>query len=232
MLSQVLACQSESADVRAHSLEVLSEAYYAPVYKYARIRWKANQEEALDITQGFFHSAFESGAFGRYDPSQARFRTFVRVCLDRYIAKERRRDRAQKRGGGALHLEIDGEALERELAASGVQETTNAEDYFAEEWMRHLLSSAVSALDQECQRRNKQQHFRVFELLDLAPDPEARPSYAEVAKQVGISATDVNNRLTWARRELRRLVLDKLREITATEEEFKSEAFAVLGIRV
>jgi hypothetical protein len=39
------------------------------------------------VTQGFFQSAFETGTFAHYDPGQARFRTFVRVCLDRFIAQ-------------------------------------------------------------------------------------------------------------------------------------------------
>jgi hypothetical protein len=72
----------------------------------------------------------------------------------------------------------------------------------------------------------------VFEQLDLNSDTGARPSYADVASHLGISVTDVTNRLAHARREFRRIVLDKLRELTATDEEFRSEAFAVLGIRV
>jgi hypothetical protein len=72
----------------------------------------------------------------------------------------------------------------------------------------------------------------VFERYDLHPEGTARPSYADVAAELGIAVTDVTNRLSFARREFRRLVLDKLREITATDEEFRSEAFAVLGLRL
>ena len=42
--------------------------------------------------------------------------------------------------------------------------------------------------------------------------------------------TDVTNRLAFARRSYRRLVLDLLRELTANDEEFRAEAKAVLGI--
>ncbi len=37
------------------------------------------------------------------------------------------------------------------------------------------------------------------------------------------------NRLAYARREFRRIVLERLREITATEEEFRAEARVLLG---
>ena len=42
--------------------------------------------------------------------------------------------------------------------------------------------------------------------------------------------TDVTNRLSWARRELRGMVLDVLRELTCSEAEFRDETRALLGI--
>ena len=41
--------------------------------------------------------------------------------------------------------------------------------------------------------------------------------------------TDVTNYLAFARREFRRLLLEKLREITSSEEELEAEARALLG---
>jgi hypothetical protein len=70
----------------------------------------------------------------------------------------------------------------------------------------------------------------VFERYVLDDDPGGRPSYAAVSAELGLKVTDVTNYLAWSRREFRRLLLEKLREITATEEEFRAEARAVLGI--
>ena len=41
--------------------------------------------------------------------------------------------------------------------------------------------------------------------------------------------TDVTNRLFRVRRELRRMVLETLRELAANEEEFREQARALLG---
>ena len=71
--------------------------------------------------------------------------------------------------------------------------------------------------------------FRLFERYDLAET--AAPSYAELADEFGISSTTVTNYLAWARREFRRCVLDQLREITGSDEEFRREARSLLGIR-
>jgi hypothetical protein len=42
--------------------------------------------------------------------------------------------------------------------------------------------------------------------------------------------TDVTNYLAFARREFRRCVLDQLRAMTGSEEEFNREAHALLGV--
>jgi RNA polymerase sigma factor (sigma-70 family) len=231
-VSQLLAIKSDNPLVRARSFDVLTQAYYKPVYKYTRLRWNKSEEEAREITQDFFTNALERGTFARYEPDQARFRTFLRVCLDRFISKRHRAGRALKRGGATPMISFDFEGIERELVDSPADPALSAEDYFDIEWTRHLLGTAVDTLKSECARKNRSVHFAVFERLDLNAEPSARPSYADVASELGIGVGDVNNRLAWARREFRRIVLDKLRELTATEEEFKSEAHAVLGIRV
>jgi hypothetical protein len=49
---------------------------------------------------------------------------------------------------------------------------------------------------------------------------------------LGLSTSAVTDYLALVRREFRRLVLDKLREPAATEEEFQQEARAVLGVQL
>jgi hypothetical protein len=45
-----------------------------------------------------------------------------------------------------------------------------------------------------------------------------------------LPVTTVTNRLAAVRRDLRRTVLEQLRELTASEEEFRAEAERVLGV--
>ena len=72
----------------------------------------------------------------------------------------------------------------------------------------------------------KAQHYALLEQYDLAGE---RPTYAELAQRFGIAVTDVTNHLFRVRRELRRIVLEVLRELTASDEEFREEARALLG---
>ena len=71
----------------------------------------------------------------------------------------------------------------------------------------------------------------MLELYDIEEGGK-QLTYAQVAEKFGIKSSDVTNYLSYARREFRRIVLDSLREMTASEEEFRREARALLGIEV
>ena len=62
----------------------------------------------------------------------------------------------------------------------------------------------------------------------MLEDPDSPPSYKDLAKELDLSVSNVTNYLAAARREFRRIVLEKLRELTATDEEFRREARALL----
>jgi hypothetical protein len=73
--------------------------------------------------------------------------------------------------------------------------------------------------------------LRAFENYDLdSSDTESRPTYAELADTLGTSVVDLTNQLAFARREFRSIVLELLREMTASDEEFRQEARSLLGI--
>lgn len=221
-----------SADeaVRSFAWNGLVESYWRTVYKYARLKWGLAREDAEDLTQAFFARALEKAFFDRYDAGKARFRTFLRTCLDGFAANEWKAARRQKRGGGAQLLSLDFAGAEGELVPRELRSEEDVEGYFQREWVRSLFGIAVQALRAHCERAGKQTHFELFAAYDLderAPDP--RPSYDDLARAHGLPLTQVTNHLAWARREFRRIVLEKLRELTASEEEFRAEAREILG---
>ena len=225
--SAVLAVGSDDPAERARSFEILVRAYYKPVYKHLRLRWHKDAEEARDLAQGFFARAFEKGDLAGFDRQKARFRTYLKLCLDRFAMEQARRERRQKRGGGAVRLGLDFDEAERELARADL--TSDPEQTFDREWVRGLFASAVASLREACERAGKPERFTLFTRYALEEGPE-RPTYAALAAELGISVTDVNNHLAAARRQLRALVIERLRELTADEEELREEARAVLGV--
>jgi len=113
---------SDSASERHRALERIVQAYWKPVYKYVRLKWKRSHDDAKDLTQGFFAAATEKKYLAAFDPEKGRFRTFLRVCVNRYASKAASAEKAVKRGGGAV-LALDFESAEHELVnASDIED--------------------------------------------------------------------------------------------------------------
>ena len=101
--------------------------------------------------------------------------------------------------------------------------------YFHREWLRGLFAVATARLRDACVERRRPERFTLFAAFDLAEADRERPTYAELARRHGLSATDVTTELAAARREFRRLVIDALRQQCATDEEFEAESRALTG---
>jgi len=220
---------SDEPEVRRQAWDALADAYWRPVYAYLRLHWRVPAEEAQDLTQGFFARALEKDFFAGYDPGRARFRTFLRTCLDGYVSNQRAAARRMKRGGGAVLLSLDFAGAEAGLVHSAPPAEADVEEIFRREWVRALFAEAVAALAARCAEQGKAVHFALFERYDLDPPPEGRPTYAALAAEFGLPATQVTNFLAAARREFRRLVLARLRALTGSEEEFEAEARELFG---
>ena len=202
------------------ALDSIIAVYWKPAYKHVRIQWKQSNEEAKDLVQGFFTALIEQPILAAFDPSKARFRTYLKACLDHFVMKQRESANRLKRGGGATHFDFD--AAERELAGA-----PSVEDVFLREWQREMFALAIQDLREFSQSNGKQLHYRIFEQYDLSE--VARPSYAELAAEHSVPVTTVTNHLAWARRELRRLVLLRLSYVTAGDRECHAELGVLFG---
>ena len=227
-LSVLEAVRSDDRAVRLQAFERLAGAYWKPVYKYLRLRWHVSAEDAEDLAQGFFAAAFEKAFFERFDPARGRFRTFLRTCLDGFASKQRAAARAQKRGGGAPHLHLDFAQAEGELVRQPPGAELDLDEYFHREWMRGLFEQAVESLRRRAAETGKGVPFAVFERYDLQRGTKA-VTYADVASELGLPVTQVTNHLSAMRRELRRHLMEALRALCGSEEEFRQEARLLLG---
>jgi RNA polymerase sigma-70 factor (ECF subfamily) len=201
----------EAAAGEPLALEQVAALYWKPVYQFIRIKFGKSNEEAKDVTQGFFASALEREFFQRFDPSKAGFRTYLRLAVERFAASRHEAETRQKRGGGAEAV-----ALEETIASA-----ESPEEVFFQEWRRQLFVLAIEELRAECVTSGRNTEWAVFENYDLAEDE--RPGYAELARLHGIKESAVTNYLAWARRRLRALVTARLRGVTSGPGELRQE---------
>ncbi len=229
--SAIIAARSEDPEVRQRAFETIVAGYWKPAYKYIRIKWQSSNEDAKDLTQGFFTTAIEKNYFASYDRSKASFQTFLRTCLDGFVANQRKSAQRQKRGGGLEHLSLDFSAAESELSLQVNVSGITPEELFHREWVRSVFSMAIEELQKHYAEKGSAVHYELFERYDLSED-ETRVSYASLAKHYDLATTEVTNYLAATRREFRKRVLGKLQEMTATEEEFRTEARSLLGVEI
>jgi DNA-directed RNA polymerase specialized sigma24 family protein len=225
------AVRGGDAPSRAAALEALSRAYWQPACTYLAWRWRLDIDTAQDLVQEFFARALERDLFARYEPSRARFRTYLRLCLDSFAANERKAAARLKRGGGAPMLSLEEASVLDESALQAADEAADA--MFQREWTRAVFGRAVDRLRLRCEERGKRVAFAVFQRYDLeGPTLQTPPSYAALAEEYDVPVTQVTNFLAWCRREFRSLVLEVLREQCASDEEFRADAWELLGVRV
>ena len=228
--SVVLAVRSPDQQERARAIEAVVAAYWRPVYRHVRARFRVPDEEAEDLAQGFFAIALEKGWLARYEPARGRFRTYLLACLEAFVANQRRAGRRLKRGGGVTLVPLESQDADGETRELQLADGSDLEAEFQREWSRSLFALAVQALRQRCLGTSREVAFALFERYDLEDhDASERPRYADLAAEFSLPVTQVTNHLHWARRELRKTVLEKLRGITASEEEFRAEARALFG---
>lgn len=227
--SVIAAVQGSDAAERSRALETITAAYWKPIYKHLRLRWELNSADAQDLTQEFFARLIEKDFLAGYNAGKGRLRTFLRTCADRLFLKQSRDAHRLKRGGDAPHIELDFETAEQELSHAALSSADNVEQYFEREWLRSLFALALESLRSKYTLAGKTVHLALFERYDLAEDEDRKPTYAQLAVEFQLSASDVTNYLASARRDFRQYALDQLRDMTATEEEFQTEARALFG---
>ena len=63
--SAIVRLRADDEGERRLAWDALVSAYWRPVYKYLRARWRLPAEHAEDLTQEFFARAFEQGFLDR-----------------------------------------------------------------------------------------------------------------------------------------------------------------------
>ena len=103
--SVVLTAQDESPAAQ-EALEELCRTYWRPIYSFVR-RQGIGPEEAEDLTQGFFALLLERRDLSAVRKEKGRLRSYLLVSLKHFLADERRRTMAIKRGKGQRLIALD-----------------------------------------------------------------------------------------------------------------------------
>ncbi len=210
-----------------HSLEILCERYWHPVYRYIRYRGY-DRSEAEDLTQGFFAQLLEKNYLKVADRERGRFRSFLLTSVKHFLADQWDRAQAQKRGGGKSWLQLDFESAET-LCREPAQGTT-PETIFERQWAVTMLGGILDQLREEATQNGSAERFSRLQGF-LTGDTTGTP-HKQVAQELGISEEAVRVSIHRMRRRFGKLLRDQITQTIAEPEQIDDEIrylFAVLG---
>jgi len=164
---------------------LLINKYWKPVYCYLRRKGYDN-EDAKDLTQGFFHQVvLGRDLFQKADKAKGRFRPFLLMALNRYLISSQQKDAAQKRIPKGKLVPLDAiDAPDPGQAPAGL----SPEGAFNYAWVSTLVEEVLADVEATCHQRHLTVHWLAFRDKILRPilDGRAAPSLNEVCNRHGI----------------------------------------------
>ncbi len=217
--SVVLAAQRDSTAQAREALTRLCESYWHPLYAFLR-RSGQSADEAQDLTQAFFARILEKRTFRDADPDRGRFRSFLLASLKNFVANERERAHAQKRGGNLPVLSLEFDSAERQYQIEPADDET-PETVFDKRWALTLLEHVLGRLRTELDKAGKQRQFEELKVFLTGEKPNV--GYAGIGERLDMSEGAVKVAVHRLRRRFRALLRDEISQTVASPNDVDDE---------
>lgn len=204
-------------------MDLLIQRYWKPVYCYLRRKGYPN-EQAKDLTQGFFHEVVLSRhLIERADPTLGSFRSLLLHALSQYLIDEQRKERTRKRIPKNKLVPLD--TKETEIFTESVQ-SFNPEESFNYVWKMDLLDRALNEVKEGYISQGMETHWCLFHNHVMAPILQGRepPPLKDVLSQYGLENTAVaSHMLTTVKRRLQNVLRKQIRQVALTSMTVEEE---------
>jgi RNA polymerase sigma-70 factor (ECF subfamily) len=201
------------------ALQTLCQTYWYPLYAFLR-RFGYTPEDAEDLTQGFFARLLEKDYLSEVAPRKGRFRSFLLAAIKHFIADERDKAHAQKRGGGKPLVSLDARAAD---ARYDLEDTHDLppDKLFERRWALSLLAVVFERLAKDYAEAGKDELFQVLQSF-LAPDAEMT-DYVSAAHRLHMNESAVRMAVSRLRRRYANLFREEVAQTVADPGEIEDE---------
>jgi RNA polymerase sigma-70 factor (ECF subfamily) len=224
--SVVVAAGGENLPERSEALEKLCRSYWYPLYAYVRRRG-FGPEDAQDLTQEFFARLLKKNYPAQADRTKGKFRSFLLLTLNHFLADEFDRVSAHKRGGGQVFISLDQEAAEGRYRREPANDLS-PEKLFERRWAQNILENALKRLREEYGAESQPETYAV--LKGFEPGEQLTLSYAEAAARLGISESALKSKIHRLRQRHRELVREEIAQTVCTSTEVDEELRHLLAV--
>ncbi len=217
--TRVQALRSDDPGAAQRALGELCETYWLPIYSYFR-RQGRTSEDAKDLCQGFFERLITNEGFSRAEQGAGKLRSYLLTSARNHLIGTVRKERREKRGGGAYVFSLDADEAEgfhqREMA-----EDLAPDKLFERQWAVVTLERVRGELAKEYAARGRGE---VFDLLSpYLAGGDGEPPYAEVATRAGINETAVRASVSRMRKRYRVLLREHIADTLDEGEDVDGE---------
>jgi len=202
--SVILAARDGESHEARDALAALCGAYWYPLYAFVR-RKGYDPEASQDLVQGFFTRLLEKRDLACVDRAKGKFRSFLMAACTHYLANERDKERAQKRGGNRPPISLDALTAEGRYCREPAHDLT-PERLFDRQWALTLLDQVLNQLELEMSLAGKGRQFAALQPALLGG--AQRVPYAEIAAALSISEDAARAAAHRLRRRYRELLRD------------------------
>jgi RNA polymerase sigma factor (sigma-70 family) len=217
--SVVRAAGKTSSPRYKEALATLCRTYWFPLYAYLR-RQGHNSNQAEEYTQAFFARLLEKRGLRLADSRRGKFRSFLLVALKNFLADERDRARAKKRGGEQKVLSLDFESAESQYTLQPAQQM-GPEKLFERSWALTVLERAMVRLQSEFGSTKKRKVFDRLKVY-LTREKNSIP-YREAADKLKMTEGAIKVAVHRLRHRYRELLRDEIAQTVDTEEQIDEE---------
>jgi len=215
--SVVLAAGQQKSPEAASALERLCGTYWYPLYACVRHRGYSS-EDAQDLTQEFLTHLLSTHALGTVHPAKGRFRSFLLVSLNNFLANQWDKARTQKRGGGQTVISL--EAAETRFRAEP-REGLSPERIFERHWALTLLAQVTVRLGEAYHAAGKGELFEALRVY-LAGEKGLAP-YRDTARRLGLSMDALKKAVERLRRRYGELLREEIAHTVSSPAEVDDE---------
>jgi DNA-directed RNA polymerase specialized sigma24 family protein len=223
-----IVAQSALTDIpkAQNAIAKLCEAYWPPIYSFIRRRGYS-PSDAQDLTQSFFAFFLRTKAYARVDRLHGKFRSFLLASVKNFLADNRDRDQAIKRGGGYQFVFLDQETAEVFYDPASASDSS-AEHLFELRWAKTLTGGALNTLREELEAEGKLQLFE--QLKNFLTGGSVLPSYDDAAARTGLPRATVKTHVHRLRQRYRKIVRREIARTVSSTHEIDEELHYLCNI--
>lgn len=208
------------------ALASLCEAYWLPLYSYARRR--VNQvDDAQEMTQAFFSELLEKNVIETASPERGRFRSYLLTAFKHFLSKQWDKAKAQKRGGGKRPLSLDFDSADSVYRIEPEPQLT-ADQIYDQQWAITLLGKVMQRLESDCQQVGKAEQFRRLKPFMIGDHPGV--TYRQVAQELDISEAAAKTAASRMRKQFGQLLRDEISQTVSDPNEIEDEIRSLFSV--